>query len=786
MDKDCFRFTVWETLENVARRQSERHTINNTIRAALNTFCAAAIAVSSPDLLVEGIAATVLGIHTMDIDAYQQCPCHAEKKIKFCCGKDIVTDLNQILAKNAAGQGLAALDQLDRAIKKSGPQDCLLTIQTHILLAHGEIEKAKQSNDLFLEKNPKHATGLHHRALIRLAEDDVAGAVDSLQDAMDAITGNEIPLSMAQAFRVVGIGLMQDGHLVAARAHLNFANDLKNGRDAELSRMIMETFRTPSSSLLLKRDFSLRDLVGENEETEWVKKYRTAQRAIARGQFRKSLKFLKKIDSNFPVQPAIVRGIALLNTQLGYLEEIGPAWRRYAGLAGLTELESVEAAALAQLFSTAPQTAEIKIVRVTFEVTDFSKVLEAALSTPRFTSVTGLMEDPFEEGPAPRNAFHVLDRPPVSASELNIDNVSDITSELMLYGKQTDREARLEWIVAQYPPFEETRQLIQSTFGGLIFGAPVEQELGWSNAVSQTLNWNWHLPPGVSKIEHSELVKQKCRRVFLEDWAQLPFTILGNKSPAEAAQILDFQLELKALLVVLEQTPQAQIDDGAAIAALRDQLKIPAPAEFELAQLPGASVADVSPFQQQYLQVEKLTDQELLALQAESMAIGNMRVLRHVVLELLKRPEQAESPRDLIYSLLAQMTDDEKEALEYLSKARSEAKKHDRPIGLYLVQEFEFRLRHGMTEKLPALMQTIQMHHLREPDVEYHLARVLERHGLLRGRGQGMEESEMDEALPEKSGGKLWAGGALESQSSPVIVDSKSEANQPSKLWLPD
>ena len=86
----------------------------------------------------------------MDIDVYQQCPCHADKKIKFCCGKDILGDLNQVLSKNKSGQSQAALDQLDRAIKNIGPKDCLLTIKTHILITSGQIELAKEANQLFL------------------------------------------------------------------------------------------------------------------------------------------------------------------------------------------------------------------------------------------------------------------------------------------------------------------------------------------------------------------------------------------------------------------------------------------------------------------------------------------------------------------------------------------------------------------------------------------------------------------------------------------------------------
>ena len=86
----------------------------------------------------------------MDIDIYQQCPIHTDKKMKFCCGKDIVNDLNQILAKNKSKQTKGALDQLDRLIEELGPMELLLNIKTHILITHGDIELAQETNDQFL------------------------------------------------------------------------------------------------------------------------------------------------------------------------------------------------------------------------------------------------------------------------------------------------------------------------------------------------------------------------------------------------------------------------------------------------------------------------------------------------------------------------------------------------------------------------------------------------------------------------------------------------------------
>ena len=92
----------------------------------------------------------------MEINIYQQCPCHNEKKIKFCCGKSVVTDLNNVLAKHAAGQTSTALDLLERAIQKSGPQDCLTTLQSKLLMESGDLEKAKEVNEQFVERTPEH------------------------------------------------------------------------------------------------------------------------------------------------------------------------------------------------------------------------------------------------------------------------------------------------------------------------------------------------------------------------------------------------------------------------------------------------------------------------------------------------------------------------------------------------------------------------------------------------------------------------------------------------------
>ena len=79
---------------------------------------------------------------------------------------------------------------------------------------------------------------------------------------MDSITGNELPISLANAFRSLGIGLLNSGQLIAGRAHLEFASDLKDGQDEELQRMIYETFGFKGLPTVLKRSFQHRRPAG--------------------------------------------------------------------------------------------------------------------------------------------------------------------------------------------------------------------------------------------------------------------------------------------------------------------------------------------------------------------------------------------------------------------------------------------------------------------------------------------------------------------------------------------
>ena len=264
----------------------------------------------------------------MDIDAYHLCPCQSGNKIKFCCGKDVISELNDILKKNGAGQVQAALDQLQRTAEKSGPRDCLQVIKTHILISANDIEAAKATNAEFREQSPGHSMGLQHLAVIDLFEGRLDDAINSLQDAMDANKGAEIPVAVSNVFKVVADTLVEQGLVFAGLAHLQFASRLRGDQDREISEMYLSLLQEWSFFSFL---FQSEVLEETPAGVEWEKLYSNATRAIARGQFRRALQYLVKADNDFPAHPIVLRAIAVVKTMLAHVDA-GEAWRAYANL----------------------------------------------------------------------------------------------------------------------------------------------------------------------------------------------------------------------------------------------------------------------------------------------------------------------------------------------------------------------------------------------------------------------------------------------------------------------
>jgi len=662
----------------------------------------------------------------MSIDIYQQCPCHEEKKIKFCCGKAVVEDLNDALAKHHSGQSQAALEQLDRAMESIGPKDCLTTFKTFVQIGVQDIDGAEATNEAFLERCPDHPTGLQHRTLIQIMRGDVDGATLTLQDAMDAITGTELPVSLSRAFESLGMALVAKKNVLAARAHLSFALFLK-GNDQRLARLLQELYNPSGATLFLKANHQLEP---PTEGAEWAKQYDNVNRAVARGQFRRALGMLLQLNEQFPDQRQITKGIAVVTSMFAPLDAQIASWRNVAAVPSTEEKDAIEYHGLASTIAAmSGGEGYIPVNRCSWEIDNFEKVKEACISSDCMIPMEpGPDHDPFGEGPAPRSGFLVLDKAKLtSADDMKLEQIPFSLGEVLLYGKQTDR----------FP------------------GDPKTVGFDKVNQESDAITWNWNLHEDTTREQHKELLGE-MKKVALKRWLDLKHDFVGGKTVREAAGDKEYTSWLQAKLAGLEQTANGEAFSSEQIEAVRKELGV-----SPLEPLVPTEEEVLTPMQMCRADVEKLSDDQLLGYFEISTITQNFAALKGLTPELLKRDHIEGARRDICHINMARFSQSHDEALEHFGQSRAEAAKLGAPVGILLVAEFEYRLRNGLEDKLDSLLQTIESRHMNEPGVEHELARLFQSLGIQPGAMPGGDEPEPVEtaAVDDGAGGKETSSG---------------------------
>ncbi len=660
----------------------------------------------------------------MSIDIYQQCPCHEEKKIKFCCGKAVIQDLNEALAKHHSGQSQAALEQLERAMDTMGPKDCLTTFKTFVQISTQNVDGAALTNDAFLERCPDHPTGLQHKALIEIMRGEVDQASLTLQDAMDAIKGTELPVSLARAFESLGMALVAKQNILAARAHLSFALFLKED-DPRLTHLLRELYNPSGAVLFLKADHQLDPPV---EGTDWQKPFTNVHRAVGRGQFRRALGMLLQLNEQFPDQPEITKGIAVATSMFAPMGAQIAAWRNVAAMPGAKPHEAIEFHGLAEAIAAMSGTeGYVSVNRCSWEIDNFDEIKEACISTDAMIPMEPTPEhDPFDEGPAPRAGFMILDKPVLrSAEDLKLDNIPFSLGEVLLYGKQTDRSARVELVCVANDRFDAAIETLKSTIG--LSGDPSNLAFDKVNQGSDAVTWNWNLPEGTTREQHAELLVE-MKKVALNRWSQLKHDFIDGKTIRDVAKDSDLEPWVQAKLLQLQQTANGEAFSSEVVDELRTEIGIPlleklAPSEDEF----------LTPMQMCRIDAEKLSDEQLLGYFQIATMTQNFTSLRSITPEVLKRDHLEGSRRDICHINMARFSESHEEALDHFAKSRAEAGKIGAPIGILLVAEFEYRLRNGLEDKLESLLATIESRHMKEQGVEQELARLFQSLGIQPG-----------------------------------------------------
>ena len=688
----------------------------------------------------------------MDIDAYHLCPCQSGNKIKFCCGKDVINELNEILKKNGSGQVRAALDQLDRTAAKRGDKDCLLVIKTHILISANDIPAAKETNSLFRKNSPGHPMGLQHLAVIDLFEGRLDDAINSLQDAMDANKGAEIPVAVSNVFKVVAGALIEEGRVFAGLAHLQFASRLRGDQDPEISEMYIGLLQEWSFFSFLFQTEVLEEVPAG---VEWEKLYANAERAIARGQFRRALQYLTKATNDFPAHPTMLRAVAIVKMMLAH-EDAGDAWREYAKWPDLNSAFAAEALAFAYVQDDSWAAIDpIMVLRYEFDNAD--EVSEGLIASKIFERVETPPRMP-DGSPPPKFGFAILDKPIAEVSDsLSLDDIALRIGNAEVYGKQTDRPARMDlWVAGSR--VDQAKSLLQKI--DVKLGDPVE-ETAHENSVAQDvlLMTQALLPQELEPVEADRLQMEHRRLRFLNQMLDLPIDKNHELSIREAAKKPELRNLVYARLLILVSNSKSRFAPEGVFEEMLEKLELPPLGPVE----PDDFAALTSPLRSRAVDLSNARLEEVEVLENAGFACNDAFMVAKGVREYLQRDDRDKGLDATKLRALSKCVNGFEETLELVQRAKQAAEEtgNRRESGLALCQEFEIRLEMRNVDQARALVQEITAYS-DDDEVKYEFTRILSARGLL------------DEAMPID---RLAGGGG---QAPPPTAPKKA-----SKLILP-
>jgi hypothetical protein len=708
------------------------------------------------------------GLCPMPLDPYSPCPAGTGKKLKFCCS-DLVGELEKIQRMLEGDQRLACLEHIEKLQAKYPGRACLMTSQALLMLGMGRKDEAKVVVDAVLAQAAMNPVALAESALITLGDGELQKAIEKLQLAIST-SPNPMPATVVDVIASMAQALMHMDEVPSALGHLLLMASLVP-QDEQILSLIVRLNASPQVPLLFKEE---PDLLPAPAGVPWAKSFDEAVEPARRGSWRVAADKLTALATTAATSPELWHNLAVLRGWLADDRGAVEALRKLAAL-DIDLDQRVEAEALAQLVDPDTTSEVIDLISITYPITNMEE-LTPKLADRRFAAVPVNTSAWTERNEAPpHSSFVMLDRAaPRSGVGLTREAVPTVLGHVLVFGRQTDREARLEMSLAR-PNLAAAQAALQELCGGQLGPAGSEEKRNEVSSSQWALSWNWRLPEDTPVDEVHKLLVSERRQAILERWTRTPLGALGGKTPEQAAQDAAQQVRVLGAILVLELSFQ-EASIGDIFAELRSQLKLPQPGPID----PTGKNVDRIPLARLHrVEWEKASDEDLLAANRRAMFAAAHLAVRKTAQALLTRSSLADKVnKSQVLGLLARLEDDTSQAIALLDQARTAAEAANQSTAMWDLEELSLRLERGEPDEFSRLMAHIQTHHAREPGVAQALMQILVEAGLVSPDGRPTRPPQDSSPLVVPGAGAAEAGKIW-------TPDSEAAPGKKSALWVP-
>jgi tetratricopeptide (TPR) repeat protein len=712
--------------------------------------------------------------NVMALDPYTPCPCGSGKKLKFCECAGETAELEKVLNAIDGDQRVAALEQINRVLAQKPTQKAMLALKGIVQVQLGDEAGAKDTVDNFLKVAPTNPVALTLSSLLAAQGGRTDDAVTTLQKAI-ASSPQEIHYLIPDAILGIAQSLIADGRILAARAHLllRIAMFGREAEDRPALQLLMQLNRAPDVPLALKQDLAPRDAQGT---PPWKAEFDGALDAAANGTWLVAAQRFEALEKQHSNQPDILFNLAVFRTYLGD-SSASSLWHRYAHLPGLNLDDAIEAEVLAQELDPLAENDRIDQMRITYAVKDSGRLLEILASDRRMSRMPVDLTTLAEEGsPPPRAAYWLLDREvPASGNALTLETVPRVVGEVLLFGKETDRDSRLEFLVTKTSDLVAKVRKLQEVGGEQLGMIEKEEKIGSTFALDEALVARWRLPEDTPLEIRRVLIEEQYARNMSEVLPKQSIKTLDGRTPREVASDPAYRIRLLGLIRTYELEYQ-QKRQTADFNELRRTLGLPPQETLDPA---GADFEVVSLLRLDRYDYGRMSDDQLVQVVRRASIVSHVEALRRAALAALERNTLAGKFENAdAYEILSQIESDLDKALEYNQKAQEAAKQLGRSPARYLLSEFDLRLARRESDHLSRIITQLQTKHMREPGVAEAVYNKLVSLGLINPDGT----PRMAGGAPPPSAAAAAPTGGLWT---PDAGAAPAAGGEKSKLWIP-
>ena len=702
----------------------------------------------------------------MALSSNDFCPCGSGDKIRFCCGKDIIKELDKISSAIEGEQYIATLKQIDSLIEEKGNLGCLLALRGIALMATGQIDAAQANAMEFLDIEPENSTAWAQRAIT--SSDEPHKTMEYVQKCLEHSSAEQIPQLILPAIQGVTDALFSTGNLFAAFSHLTLASAISRGNQQAVMRMF-QFVQNPDYPLLLKQRLPL---PVKSDEAPYAEAYEEIFELSRRGAWFLALDKVEDLLDKHQGDQTLLKATAVLNTYLGQDEGV-EAWRDYIATIDNASDEAIEAEAYAQMLENQSNPDVQPIHRVSYNISDLEKFQELLVASDqaRLVPSPGFSNDD-PDNPPPRAIFVITDRPqPESGTKLTLEQVPKGIASVYLFGKQTDRDARIELVPSSIGGEQEAGDILSDLVDGNLGKPDSTEEISQVPVLTDTMAWNPVFPEDTPQEIIQELSLEHRNTSLINVFPKIKLAALGGLTPEEASVDFNARIKLDACLLIIESNLQCR-DHNASLNDVRkslslDPIEATDPTDVDFNQIPDIRLARYD--------VSKLSTQQLGDVYQRCFFVGFRKGFINAAEEIVTREERPEHVNmSDVYAALLDSRDSVEGRLDLVAQAKAAVTTQGESPATWLLREIPLRLINQEAQVASDLIRKLETDHINEPGIAEQLYSLLVQMGVM--NPDGTRATPPGPEATQSEGG-IWTPG------SEAGSGGDSEG---SGLWIPD